>query len=53
MTCYCGRPAPHRLVDDDGAHPVCGYCLIQLLADVERVGTRLTLSVEPAPAAVR
>lgn len=51
MVCSdCGRPHPtlHVLLDADGVHPRCAGCLIQLLADVERAGTRLVLTVEPA-----
>jgi hypothetical protein len=52
MTCTdCGQPHPtlHLLLDGDGVHPRCAGCLIQLLAAVERAGTRLVLTVEPAP----
>jgi hypothetical protein len=46
----CGQPRPtlHLLRDGDGVHPRCAGCLIQLLAAVERAGTRLVLTVEPA-----
>jgi hypothetical protein len=45
----CGQPGRHlhALLTPDGVHLRCGCCLIQLLADVERAGTRLVLTVEP------
>lgn len=51
MTCTvpgCNLHGEHLLLTPDGVHPRCSYCLIQLLADVERAGTRLVLTVEPA-----
>jgi hypothetical protein len=50
MTCTgCGQPGLHlhALLTPDGVYLRCGCCLIQLLADVERAGTRLVLTVEP------
>lgn len=47
MTCpHCGQPTHFVLLDDDGAHPLCGLRLIELAADVDRVGSRLTVWVE-------
>jgi hypothetical protein len=45
----CGQPHPtlHLLLDGDGVHPRCSYCLLRLLPLVERAGTRLVFSVEP------
>jgi hypothetical protein len=34
------------LVDGDGGHVFCDLCVIQLLADMQRVGTHLVFSVE-------
>jgi hypothetical protein len=50
----CGDPhAHHVLLDGDGGHARCGGCLIQLLADVERLGaTHLVFSVESTPSPV-
>ena len=44
----CGRPGVHLLLTPDGVQARCDACVIQLLADVRRAGTRLVLSVEPA-----
>jgi hypothetical protein len=50
----CGQPRAHLhvLLDGDGAHARCGGCLIQLVADVERVGTTIAVSVVAAPSPV-
>lgn len=50
----CGQPRPtlHLLLDGDGVHPRCSDCLIQLLPLVERFGTRLVFTVEPAPVVI-
>lgn len=51
MTCSgCPQPRQHLhvLLDGDGAHTLCSYCLIRLLPIMERDGTRLVLSIEPA-----
>ena len=51
MTCTgCGQPARHLLLTHDGIQHRCPACLIQLLAAVERAGTRLVLTVEPVMA---
>ena len=44
----CAHPSPalHVLIDDDGAHQMCGYCLTQLWAAVERVGNSIVCVVQ-------
>lgn len=47
---YCARccvhPGRHRVIDATGAHPICEYCAIAVLAEAQQAGPGLTLFVD-------